>query len=702
MLKLGRGLLALVVVGLLGTHTAYCHPPRHPEAQDKGTYSHGEASIKSKVSKQKPIKLPPISLEGESHTTWGAMLKSFSEAIFREETRVDAMAYEAPDLTFAAKLGFREGAEGALVATREALSRVRELSRDFGLTAMLALYEEYLEESKSSRGDLLEESMNALFERTDLAYEQKIGIYLTLDEDLMSHATSSRSLVRLRKLRSVSRSISRLWPGYELGVECVEGDLSYRFRLSSLEPGQAMQGGMIREKYEKIVESAPIVADEGADAVTHTMVDVENLVALAVDRALEAPPEAACGVIAMKKPDPPLHDFVDEAMNDAIWGLGIKDGDFIIDSMARLWAGLEGVRARYGFVASWNDHWKDAPVEKWACQLHVIELLLHEQDRYIDLMHLDRLMSQLFAGSTYYGRLKRHGVCESQLKGEFLTRFQDLRKAHGEAYDWVVQQFAPENAKKLDKTFQSWTKRGKSNVRHAKRLFGFWASWSNGDYERASRYAGDIIEKRARIAHPQLHSLNIVLSAYRGETWPREDVNAYIRVLRLKFPSLPYDAFREAYGWMKPEQRTMVAEVMRTYDPSFASHAAASFFETYANELRVGMNAAHRVAIDAWMDFELRSGESALETNRRRLTWFKDLHDSEDWSGLERLSRVGVAEAPNALWRSFWKMAGDCAHARRTGVLPEALSDWDWGDCHLRVDEKLSPQSWLQRASRCF
>ena len=699
---------------------AQADPPMPILAQDNGvSHSMKHASIESGHH----ARLPEIPLDLDTELSWHELLDGYVHVFW--DVPAPVVTYDAHDWDFANALGFEANAEGRPVASDHALLDVLALSRDTALTELLRLYAEYQRTANASRATMLAESLRAMFEEYELTYEQKIGIYLTMQPWLIRHAIDSQSQIQVRKLRETEQSMQRLWPDMQLAIECTHGDASYRFTVASLTPGTEMNGGLMHAAEvpadlplklpasgtemaaaeapeaasgtEMAAAGAPEAASGTEMAAAHAPKAAPILEANPVESVENPPrePETACRVIPMRLPPMHPNQRMEQALHETIWALVSKDTDYAYESMERLITAIDAVDAHYGYIAGWNDHWDNAPVDAWICKLHTIELLLHEKDRFMELLALDRRMSKLFH-TTFYQRLARNDECHDHLMGAFLSEQRRLEADHDDAYRWIVQNFSPKNAKKLDKAFATWTHRGKDDIRHRKRLLAFWTAWSNGDHAKAVQYAGDVVEKRGRIAHPQLHSLGMFLRAVRGEDVKTEDLQTYIRVLRLKHPGIPYQTLREAYPFLTVAQRKAISNVMRDYDPSHAPHAAAEFFRTWQKEMRTGMSPAHLSAIDAWLETELRQGETAAEANRRRLQWFTDLHASKDWRGIERLATL-VAEDSGA-WGNFWHSLRDCAQKLAAGThadipapdLPQA--------CSWKVD---SPESWMASANAC-
>lgn len=602
----------------------------------------------------------------ENETTWHEVIGAFWTRFMGEEND----GVQRPDSELAEMAGFK----GGLTATSGTTKQIASLSQSHSLDVMLELYEKYRKSSNVSVEGALDDALEALFSSTELTAEEKLGIYQAIYPLLVKQALGAQSVVSARKLRYSGQSMSRLQIE-PMGIECVYGQRGIQFGLDSLDEGQALNGRMIEVAY----------TDDSAYGFESS--------------------QMVCSAVPMAAFKDDLIDGVQDVMTEALVALNAKDNDYIIESIHRLESYLMGINHRLGYVASWNEHWHEAPISDWLCRLHVISLLLLEQDRFAELSSLERSIQAAFPRNGFYARVVNQGMCEKQLPGGFRETFSRLKIENGGNYDWIAKHFSPKGIKKLDKNFSLWTKVGKrkkeTKAIFARRLLGAWTAWSLGDYGRSERYAGDVTENRSRIVHPQLHSFGVMLSAVRGEVMEREALETYVRVVRLKSPALVYQTLSEAGRFWNKEMRRLAVEVIRQYPPVDAGPQAARLYLEYSEEMREGMSPAHRIEIDKWLETSVRVAESDSGATRRRLVWLDDLVANDDWSGIVKLSEVAGGDINHVPYRLFWKNAGEMAKAViESGEMPNAEYLYsEWETCFATAD---SPKMWLAIASTCL
>ena len=567
------------------------------------------------------------------------------------------------DPAFARMLGFDDDGK----ASEDTLSRIKSFAQDNALDTLLTLYDEYLKNRDVSQAALLDDSQNVMFETKTLAPLEKIGIALTLAPYLLRHAAGSNDLVSIRKIRERVRTMERVWPDRQYDILCWTTQSAMYFPLSSLEPGSSLSGVQV----ELNLDSGDLKTPQ-------------------------------CTVFEHEQQSA-RQEKIQSVLGDALTGLSARDNDLIIDAMGQLAYELDALWARYGYDASWNHHWDSAPVEEWICQIQVICLLALEQHRFTELARLERSVNRAFSGSTFYRRLTEFKSCKTRLSGSFLSAADQLNERNASSYAWIIKQFEPKNIKKLDKAFAAWVKKGTKPARLSRQLLASWTAWSLGDYERAAKYAGNVIENRSRIVHPQLHSFDMMLKAIRQEDIPRESLETYVRVIRLKSPQLVYQTFSESARWWKPEMRRRIVDVMRQYSPSHAPVQAAQFYVAYEAELRENMNARHRIELDAWIEKELRATETAMTANRRRLQWLGDLIDDKDWKGIEKLSALSMSDIQDGKWSKFWHVVSKKAHAAATGEKADADELWpEFDACQAQNGGTSSVVSWFGAVPECL
>ncbi len=602
----------------------------------------------------------------ENGTTWHEVIGAFWTRFIGVQN--DDVQSVDPEL--AEMAGFKDG----LTATSKTSQQIASLSQSHSLKVMLDLYEKYRNSSNVSVEWVLDDELEALFSSTELTAEEKLGIYQAIHPLLVRQALGAQSVVSARKLRYSGQSMSRLHIE-PMGIECVFGQRGIKFGLDSLDEGQKLNGRMI--------EVAPSdVSEYGFESS-----------------------QMVCSAVPLAASQEHLIDDFQDVMTEALVALNAKDNDYIIESIHRLDTYLMGISRRLGYVASWNEHWHDAPISDWLCRLHVISLLLLEQDRFAELSSLERSIQAAFPKNGFYDRVVSQGMCQKHLPGGFRETFSRLTSENGNNYDWIAKHFSPKGLKKLDKNFSSWTKVGKKKKETKaifdRRLLASWTAWCLGDYGRSERYAGNVTENRSRIVHPQLHSFGVMLSAVRGEVMDREALETYVRVVRLKSPALVYQTLSEAGRFWNKEMRQLAVDVIRQYPPGDAGPQAARLYLEYSEEMRDGMSAAHRIEIDKWLETEVRLAESDTGASRRRLVWLDDLVSNEDWPGIVRLSEIAGGDITHVPYRAFWKTAGEMAKTViEAGEMPKTEEIYpEWENCFSTAD---SPQMWLTIASTCL
>ena len=476
------------------------------------------------------------------------------------------------------------------------------------------LYQAMAHQQSIAQDNLLASEIENLFHPSNdrLDHKTKLIIYLTILPHLIEHAKNSNAQVTVRKLTEAQRTLTRLLGNSRHIISCRENASPIHAEIT--------------------FSPALIIPNTHGSYQIHTR-DVSH------DRFPAS--RVSCQFVETQETEQSINDRMQQAMDDAQAALLTKDNDITIQAMHHLNQTIRQLAHEYGMNAAWNNHWNHAHTEQWLCQLQLITLQTLEQHRFAEMAALDRGIQQAFSGSTFYQRMTNLESCQNILPESDRSILKRLNDEYSSAYEWIVKNYAPKARKNFDKNFAKWTRKIKRNIALTRRLLAAWTFWSEGDYAKAAKYAGtEITKNKSRVVHPQLHSFDLVLKAIRGEAIPREDLETYIHVILLKTPAVVYQTLSEAYPWFDETQRAEVVEIISQYPPTQAPAAAAYFYLTYEQEFRKRLDASKRAAIAAWLETEVRSGESAAQTQARREQWFKDLKEANDSKGFQHLMQV--------------------------------------------------------------
>ncbi|MBO4349959.1 MAG: hypothetical protein J6A01_03310 [Proteobacteria bacterium] len=549
--------------------------------------------------------------------------------------------------------------EDAFVSTDSTHKAIRALSNDPKLDQLLTLFEQYLAHSVVAEPSIMDDAVDALFSHPDLNQKEKIAVFLTISPYLIEHARSSGDLVTCRKLQQTAQSMQRLWPK-QLNIVCSDDSREYRFSLSHLVRGHISQTNMLKAK--------PC-------------------------RQNQSPTPLNCQSYAADLSD--WGASLDHLLEDALWALNQKDNEFTIQAMANLGRELKRLNASYGGLPQNGDSTDDENIQKTLCQSQVIEILALEQTRFAELAAFEADL-QKTTGTTFYDRLKNLKSC--QLSENFASTLARLRTDHASTIKWLSDNFDPKKRKKLDKALTAWTKKGTPYVRLQRRLWASWTAWSLGEYTLAAKAAGDVMDGKSKLVHPQLYSYDLILKAIKREFPALENLQTYTRLMNLKSPALVYQTLTQCARWLSTSEKKDVVEAVRPYSPSQASYEAAEFFMAYSDELRTNMNAAHRAAVDSWLETEIALTESPEAKQQRRLTWLKDAVEAQTWDNALQVSETAIASAPTKKDEVFWCLSAN--HALQALGRDTAYNCEPCPDLTACATE--SGKFWFKDAVKCY
>ncbi len=549
--------------------------------------------------------------------------------------------------------------ENTFVSTDSTHKTIHALSNDPKLDQLLTLYEQYLEHSFVAEPSILNDAMDALFSHPDLNQKEKIAVFLTMSPYLIEHARSSGDMVTCRKLQQNAQSMQRLWPK-QLNIVCADDSREIRFSLSHLVRGHISQANMIK--------ALPCMPNQSSKPLScqSYVTDLSNWGA-----------------------------SLDHLLEDALWALNQKDNEFTIQAMANLGRELKRLNASNAQTVQDGNAADDENIQKMLCQSQVIEILALEQTRFAELAAFEADLQKM-TGTSFYDRLKSQKSC--QLSGNFASTFARLKTDHASTIKWLTDNFDPKKRKKLDKALTAWTKKGTKYVRSQRRLWASWTAWSLGEYNLAAKAAGDVMDGKSRLVHPQLYSYDLMLKAIKREFPALENLQTYARLMNLKSPALVYQTLTQCARWLSSSEKKDVVEAVRPYSPSQASYEAAEFFMAYSDELRTNMNAAHRVAVDSWLETEVASTESTEAKQQRRLIWLNDAVEAQTWDDALQVSETSIASASTQKDEVFWCLSANNALqalGRDTAYHCESCPD-------LTACATETGKSWFKDAVQCY
>lgn len=498
---------------------------------------------------------------------------------------------------------------------------------------LVSLYTELEHQKGIAQDQLLSQEIDTLFAHSNdaLTPRAKLVMYMTLLPELIEHARLSNAPIPHKKLTESMHSLGRLLQNSRYVITCRENASPHHLAIT-FDPALLMPG------------------TSGAYQLHTHHVSHDRFPATQI----------TCHIAETQAPAIPINAQMQQAIDQALAALLSKDNDVTTTAMHRLNRTLRALGHTYKLNATWNKHWHHAPTEKWLCQLQTITLHALDQHRFAEMAELDRGIQKAFSGSTFYQRLIQLESCQTLLFDDDLKALILMTEEYRNAYDWVIQNYAPKMQKKFSKNFSKWTRKVKRDVALSRRLLAAWTSWSNGDYLKAANYAGpDITHKKSRVVHPQLHSFDLVLKAIRKDEITREFLETYINVIMLKNPTIVYQTLTEAYPWLDEPKRQEIVEIIRPYSPAQASPAAASFYLTYAQEFRPFLEPKQRAAMGSWLESELHFGESAAQTQARRQQWLKDIQEAHDSTGFQTLMQTVQKDWDNLTpqAQAFWSQA---------------------------------------------
>ncbi len=603
-------------------------------------------------------------------TTWRDMFDGIYRLLSGEQKQKDMSV----DAALIRSLGFDEN----LKAGFDVFKQVKSFSTDNVLNHLLDEYWHYLQVFDVSSGYTGEDMFSSLDDDTELSSNEKTSIVQTIYPLFIYHSANINDVVALRKYRAIYRSYERIWPNRRMNIVCQHDEKAIKFDVFSLIPGAALTGEMIEPQIN-------LCAGDRAG----------------VQECLNPEDSVICYSLIERSHTNHSEKRIELLLSEVLFALQSKDNDLITDVLDELSGNLEGLYGRYHINASWNRHYDHAPLSKWLCEFQVITLMLLEQHRFAELSRFERVVQKIYPGATFYRRLNMESICAREMSKAFSDEYERLNTDYGSLYSWVRRQYSEKHIKKLEKSFASWTKKGSAAVLLSRRLIVAWTLWSDGKYEQAGAYAGDVSAQKSRIVHPQLHSFEMMLKAIRKEEIPQELLETYIRVVYLKNPSLVYETLSEAGRWFSKGDRQFIVDNMIRYSPGVASSAAARFFLEYESELRSQIEPGQLAQIDAWLETEFRGIESENTANRRRIQWLKDLNDTGDYQGIKKLSQLSLSDSESLEWQTYWQSVLCNAEAVLTdGDVCQNEDIAIVKGCELNTVE--TPTAWITRAASCI
>lgn len=496
---------------------------------------------------------------------------------------------------------------------------------DEPLRVVLALFLKLREVSGVSQSEVLEDELHALFrETTSLSEAKKLAIYYAILPDLMKHAHDSGAQTTMRNLNEIAHSLRRNRLSTNMSIVCSQliGDRMYSLQFDA----SNLSNHRSPAQLYRYTICAP---DEMPDNRLLTNTDAQ--------------------VTCQSSFQPIIEDnraLLHAGLSQALVALSVKDHTAISSSLATV---TQALGALHGARLS----------EDEMCQISTIYMISFEQDRFAELDRLDQALRMFYPQASFYDHILRFRTCQTAVFDRDSNAVaQRLWTENQEKYEWIIRNFHPKERKNLSKNFKRWTKSKRSKMNLPRRLIASWTLWSMGDYARAAAFAGDIAKGKSTIAHPQLNSYALMLKIAQGEPLSEPFFSHYVRAMMLKNAPLAYQTMTAAARLLpqSPDaQRTMIADVFRTYPASNAPYDAALFFEAYEDELKKPLDEQQRADIDIWLDTELARSLPSCELTRRRLksieTWSKNGNETL----IYELSLRALSENPAPFVRELWE-----------------------------------------------
>ena len=567
-------------------------------------------------------------------------------------------------------------------AGQDVSSLIQAVARDDELLQMMSLYRAFEAKRGVALDAVIDDALESFFDsRNDTIPAQHKSIILaTLLPMLISHAKDSGAFITAKKLNAIYDSLHLHISNTRYDIACTMADADYA--VSMLFPVETLQesGFVSAAGFTKCPSAA--AESEQSDAQDGLF----------------------CNVFERSVPDAQASQ--NDVLFQTLWGLLEKDNDVIVTGMGRLIDYLVKLDESRDLSAVWADRWQDADIENMMCQVMTLELLALEQHRFVELSRLERQITRLFKGATFYKRLSLYPGC--RMNADFGTVSRRLMTDHRSEIDWMIKHFAPKSRKKVDKPFREWTRKIAKTSIIFRRLLAALTMWSEGAYGKAILFAGDVAEKRSIVAHPQLYSLYLLLHVAGGDGLELNTLDYFTRVMLLKVPALMYQTLVEMVQFLDKESRLAVVQAVRKYAPSLVPHEIARFYIAYEPEFRKSMDAAHRIQFDAWLD-RIASDSGSMQTRKTSiLRWYNDLIEAKDWNAIIRLSQKIVSDASlDDAWHCAFAMAGTYARQLTDGSGPdlENVDDVCAVDSDVRAcigkQGSSNPRDGIKAVSKC-
>lgn len=515
-------------------------------------------------------------------------------------------------------------------SNNETLDHLSLFSTDHILPVMLSLIADYNRYRDVAIQNILSDPIDKIFDthNAQLSSTEKTALFASFAPLLIDHAKDSGDDVYRKKLTESYQSIQRNQRGAYYTIACQQTDYSKHRTVT------------VSFRVEKILE--------GGEVTIHTTNDGPSAWFSIIRRILH-PFDSADGspircAAQLENDAPTCSLLLDDALEKTFDALKANDDRAIAHGMRDIVDDLDCLFSRYGYVAAWNNHWEDAPIALWLCQLQMIQMMGIEKDRFVELSRIESRLQKIFVGTNFYNRLKSLSSCREVVDSRWNEAMEALDASFGSMYAWILDHFDPKSLRKLDKKFAKWVRRIRSRVAEQRRLLAMWTAWSMRDWRRVVEMAGDVTYKKSLLAHPQRHSLAVLLAAIRthlepGRGFDRERLSRYVNAMMLKNPSLAFLTLSVAAQWLDDASLRVVAEMGRVYPAALAPREAALFYDAYREVLRADMTPEKRASLEAWRDVMRQPSEAARSRIERRLEWMKDMAQSDDFDNILILCR---------------------------------------------------------------
>ena len=576
--------------------------------------------------------------------------------------------------------------------TPNAALLIQSAGYDDVVVQMVSMYQALAHRRDGSFGNDIDEILETFFDtgNQSISAHDKTVVWASILPVLISQASLSGAFTTVKKLHSVYRSLGLHWPNARFDVLCTASNEISDVRLQ-FSPEVLLNGGTV---------------DVSGDAHCLDRQSDDSDIA-----AVPNETRPVCTAIQVDYPLPVIP--LDAVLAQTLWGLGEKDNDDITAGMGQILDNLKVMSQTEDLSVKWSERWMDPVLDVQMSRLMTIELVALEQHRFMELSRLERQIGQIFKGASFYRRLELYLHAGQDSDAAFAQVYGRLMEEHRSEYEWIVKNFAPKKRKKLDKAFQSWTHKISKTAIIYRRLLAGLTAWSEGRYDKAVYYFGDVTEKRSIIVHPQLYSLGVLMRAARGEGLSQETLSYYTRVMLLKVPALMYQTMTEAARFLSKSNRKDVVTAVRQYAPALVPYEVARFYLAYEHEFRSELNAQQIAGIDAWLDAIVSGTESMDERKKRLMLWYGDLLQIEDWAGIAALSRrISSDTTMDQQWRDIFAIAGGHAMALVSQnpdvVQPESGIEMpqNMASCLSSKTEKLSglerSRAWLGLLLQCL